>query len=242
MQRRAVLASGGAAITAGLAGCLGSVFGGSPGATDDVVLEAPERYEDLRESRDNGDLAHPIHADPLPGVEMPDALAGESMSTREYVGDRHVMLTFVFSRCSMVCPGLVADLIAVQADSLENGYDEEIAFMPTTFDPEYDTPARLETFSRDLGAEMAAGNWHFLRPEGRSRAEEVVEGEFGVWHERLSAAQREERDMPDNMVWDHVSAIVLANADGYIERTYTGSRRPNKPGLIDDVETLRERW
>lgn len=242
MNRRRYLASGAAAVTLGTAGCLDSVFGGSPGATGDVVLDTPDRYEDLRESRDQGFLP-PIHADELPGATVTDALSGREISTREYVGERHTLLTFIFTRCTMVCPGLTAALAFVQTDARDKGYDDELAFIPITFDPEHDTPEELESFCEKVNAVPDARAWHALRPESPQRAREVVGDQFGVFFEKLSEAEIEQdEERPSNMVFNHTSLIVLANADGYVERGYTGSRVPAGPGLLETVETLRDRW
>jgi protein SCO1/2 len=238
MDRREFLAGSAAAAAVGTAGCLDSVFGGSPGATDDVVLDKPDRYGDLRESREKGGITFPIHADELPEATVTDALSGRELSTRAYAGERHTLLTFIFARCTMVCPTLTAALAQVQANARTEGYADELAFMPTTFDPEHDTPEVLESFSEDVGAVPGAEAWHFLRPDGQQRAEEVVTEQMGVSFWFVPEAERE----MDNMAYGHTSVILLVNADGYVERGYNGSRVPGGAGLLDDVETLRERW
>jgi protein SCO1/2 len=246
MDRRTFLATGSAGATLAVAGCLSGVLGSggddTVGANEHVVLETPDNYEKLRDSRDGGYLPHPIHGDELPEATLPDALTDSDVTTTQFVGDRHVLMTFIFTRCSGPCPRLTANLAQVQADSLSEGYVEDVALLPTTFDIEYDTPDRLETYSQERGASLSAGNWHFLRPSSEERAETVIADQFGVFFERLDAEQREERGLPDNMVWDHLTMIVLANKDGYIERAYTGSRVPNAGALIQDVHTLRDRW
>jgi protein SCO1/2 len=238
MDRREFLAGSAAAAAVGTAGCLDSVFGGSPGATDDVVLDKPDRYGDLRESREKGGITFPIHADELPEATVTDALSGRELSTRAYAGERHTLLTFIFARCTMVCPTLTAALAQVQANARTEGYADELAFMPTTFDPEHDTPEVLESFSEDVGAVPGDEAWHFLRPDGQQRAEEVVTEQMGVSFWFVPEAERE----MDNMAYGHTSVILLVNADGYVERGYNGSRVPGGAGLLDDVETLRERW
>ena len=249
MKRRSFLA-GGAAATAGLAGCLDfGVLGGSPGATDDVVLDEPEQYEERRRARDEGYIG-PIHADELPEVTLPDALDDRDLSTHEYVGERHVVLTFVFTRCPTHCIFLTSNLAGAQAESLEAGYADEVAFMPVTFDPEYDTPDVIEEYSQAQGADPTAGNWHFLRPEDNRHARDVVTGEFDIWYERNEDVDGEDIDHDhdggahdeDEMLFNHESVIIIANADGYVERGYTGTRIPNVAGVIDDLGTLRERW
>jgi len=274
MDRRAFLARSAAAGFASAAGCLGVLGGGSPGATGNVVLSTPEQYDKLRESRDAGYLAHPIHADKLPEATVPDALSGQQISTREFVGERHTLLTFVYTRCFGPCQNLTATLAQVQTDAIENEYNDEFAFMPTTFDPEYDTPARLRTFCEERGAALDVGNWYALRPENEQRVEAVVTEKFGVspdWEGTKNQSSRRRRgtdstisplhegqdhgegnessgnesgEDSDSPRVVHLSMIILANADGYIERTYRGSSGGSlsAAALLDDVETLRERW
>jgi protein SCO1/2 len=57
----------------------------------------------------------------------------------------------------------------------------------------------------------------------------------------LSPEEREERELGENMFFQHISAILLANKDGYVERLYTG-QEASPVTLVDGVETLRERW
>lgn len=240
MHRREFLA-GSTAVGLGLstAGCLGNVRFWSD---DDVVLDEPEYYDQLRRSRDEGNIDFPIHGDRLPEATVPDALGGGEVTTTEFVGDRHVLLTFIFSRCTMVCPFLTSNLAQVQVRAMDEGYGDEFAFLPITFDPEYDTPDVLSEYSEDMGAAVEEGNWYFLRPETEADARATVDETFGVWYEWLSEEEREERGMGEHMAFEHTSSIILANEDGYVERNYTGDRVPNAAGLLQDVETFRERW
>ena len=227
-----IRSAGAAAVGASLAGCAGLPIG-STGAGENVVLDPPENYETLAE----GDLPYPIHGEKLPEVSVPAPRHDREVSTREFVGDRHVMLTFVFTRCSMTCPALTANLVQVQTESVAEGFAGELAFLPVTFDPEHDTAAELESYGEARGVDWDAGNWWFLRPEGEGRAREVVTDTFGVTYEYVPAEDRE----AENMAYVHTNTILLANADGYVERAYTG-RPPNPADVVDDVRTLRERW
>jgi protein SCO1/2 len=232
-NRRTLLRTIGAATLGGaLAGCTDAIPLGSHGANEHVVLNVPEDYERFEDV----DLPYPKHGEELPEATVPAPLHDRDVSTREFVGDRHVMLTFIFTRCTMACPRLVAPLVRVQSASIEEGFAGEFAFLPTTFDPEYDTPDRLAEYGAERGVDFDAGNWWFLRPEDRRRAE-AVEETFGVTSEYVP---EDEREM-GNMAWVHNNVLVLANADGYVERTYT--REPPEPKtVLEDVRTLRERW
>ena len=238
-SRRTVLRTA-AATAAGLSlsGCLGIGPLGSAGATNDVVLDEPENYERLADA----DVEYPIHAEELPEATATDPITDREVSTRGFVGERHVLSTFIFTRCPGVCPALTSNLRQVQADAADQGYETEVALLAFTFDPEYDTPERLREYGEDHGVDFDAGNWHFLRPETPDRAKEVVEDRLGVFFDELSEQDRKEMDMHEDMAFEHRSLILLANVDGYVERAYTGGDIPNPSKLIEDVHTLRERW
>lgn len=243
MNRRTFIkGSAAAGIGASIGGCVDAgPLSSSPGATDNVVLEQPDRYDDLRASRDSGGLVHPIHADKLPEATVDAPLHDRTLSTREFVGDRHSLFTFIFTRCPNTCQILTQALRQVQADSVDEGYADEVALMPTTFDPENDTEAVLREHGESHGVNRDANNWYYLRPDGPGRAKEVVEEKLGIVFEHLSPEEREERDMGEEMYFNHLSAIMLVNKDGYVERTFRGSDL-SQVTVLDAVNTLRERW
>lgn len=248
MDRRTyITGSAGAGLTIALSGCMGVLGGGNEyGAHEDVVLEKPEHYERLRDSRDRGFLDRPIHGDELPEATLQAPLQDRELTVTEFEGDRHVMLTFIFTRCTDICGTLTANLVRVQGTALEEGFGDDIALLPTTFDPAFDTGERLATYSEQYGADLDAGNWFPLRPESEERVSEVIEAQFGESISREEAADDHEHD-GDIGEHDHVNFIhtpgsyILANAAGYVERGYLGGP-PNAGRLLDDVETLVARW
>jgi len=230
-DRRTLLCGLGAAAGLSLAGCLDAVPIG--GGSSNVVLDPPA---DER-AGDDVDLPYATRGERLPEATVPAPLAGREVTTTEFVGERHTLLTFVFARCTMTCPMLTASLSAVQSASIDGGFADEFAFMPTTFDPEYDTPEVLEEYGRKRGVDFEAGNWWFLRPETEARAEEVVTDTFGVHYQFVP---EEEREM-ENMAYIHSNLVLLVNADGYVERAY-GGEPPNSGDVVDDARRLHERW
>jgi len=214
MDRRKFLA---VAASVGAAGCIGS--------DDNTALSPPENYETLS----NADLPRPLHGERIPEATVEAPLRGETVSTRDFVGDRAVALTFIFTRCTEVCLSLTSNLVQAQADAAENGYEEDIALLSTTFDPAHDTADVLRSYAEDRGVDLDAGNFYMLRPDGEERAREVVDDTFGVAYER---------NPPDAaMEFTHTSMIVLANEDGYVERAYTGTP-PNPAEFVEDVRTV----
>ncbi|MCQ4332963.1 SCO family protein [Natronomonas sp. F2-12] len=222
-DRRTVLrAAGATAVGVSIAGCLGV---GGDGGPEGTVLEPPENYERRKEI----DLPFPDYGEELPEVTVPAPLHDRAVTTTEFVGDRHTMLTFVYTTCTTVCPGLVTALRRVQADSISEGYAEEFAFLPTTFDPETDTAQTIEEYCNRMGIDREVGNWYFLRPETPERAKEVVEDTFGVAFDGGGGH------------YEHASLILLVNKDGLVERAYNGGP-PDAGTATDDARTLLERW
>lgn len=254
LERRAfVRAVGAAAVGASVAGCLGAGDDGN----EHVVLPEPDAYDRTKDA----DVAWPIYGDPLPEATVPAPLHGRTVETTEFLGERHTLFTFIFTRCPGVCPGLTATLRHVQEDSIDRGYADEVALMPITFDPEYDTPDVLEAYADEHGVDREAGNWYFLRPESHADAKDVVEETFGCGFERMEVDDDEDAhadhgghdgddgedghgvDEDDEPETDfmHATLVIFANADGYVERAYAGDV-PTPGTVLDDVGTVVEGW
>ncbi|SFC35862.1 protein SCO1/2 [Halobiforma haloterrestris] len=196
---------------------------------DDVVLSPPEGYdEDVA-----AELPHPTYGDEVPEVTIPAPLADREVTTTDFVGERHSLYTFLFTRCSSACPGLMANLVHVQADSLEEGYADDVTLCPVTFDPEHDTPEVLAAYEEDHGVDDDAGNWYTLRPETPAAATDVVDDTFGVTFA--------ETDDADGMAFMHTNLVLVVNEGGHVERAYTGDV-PTPADVVDDVRTLLEEW
>ncbi|QHS17697.1 SCO family protein [Halopenitus persicus] len=219
MDRRHYLRSLAGAGVVGTAGCLGSV----PGfGNENVVLGPPE--QDLSEA------AHPSYGDELPAVTLPDPIAGEEVSTARIFDerDRAVLLTFFYTHCpDGVCPALIQRLRRAQEVAAEEGYGDDSAFLPITFDPERDTAEVLREYATQQGVSLEAGNWHFLRPETYEAGQTLLEEKFGLVIEKAPADDYENLEYQ----FPHYGLILLANKRGYVERAY-----PNGPTV--DIETV----
>lgn len=246
MQRRAFLRTVTASTAVAVAGCLG---GNSSSGNPNTVLDEPDREVDV----DPEALAYPAYGQELPEVTVPAPLHEREISTTEFVGERETLLTFVFTRCLGPCPGLTAALAHVQSAAAENGYPDEVALMPISFDPEHDTTDRLREFSEINGADPVADNWLFLRPESPARADAVVNGEFGVGFQEVEIEGESgghDGDGPehgevlgrgeaDDTAFTHTNLFLLVNRDGYVERAY--SPDPPLPAtVLEDLEAVRD--
>lgn len=115
-------------------------------------------------------MDHSAHMEAMPkGVTrsvvdyaLPDlALVGTDGRARklseELAVDRPVLVNFIFTTCTTVCPVSSGTFAKVQASLDSNG--QKYRLISISIDPEHDTPARL----RDYAAKYRAGDdWHFL--------------------------------------------------------------------------------
>ncbi|SEQ26744.1 SCO family protein [Natrinema salaciae] len=242
LDRRTFLRVAGATtVAASLAGC--SQLNRTDDSDDGLVLSPPENHDRI----ENADLPHPIYGESIPEVTVPAPLHDRAVTTTEFAGERHSMLTFIYTSCTTVCPGLTAALRRVQADATERGYEDEVAFLPFTFDPEYDTAEVLESYGETLGVDFDPGNWYFLRPETPDDARTIVEDTYGVAFEqgnesddgRMGDDHDEDGDHARHFV--HTSLILLVNKDGRVERAYTGGS-PGGNEIVEDARAVVEGW
>lgn len=226
MNRRHYLRAAVGVGVAAAAGCLGN--------DEPTALSAPDDQQ-----ADPEDLAYPAFGQELPDVTVPSPIHDREVNTREFVGERHALLTFVFTRCHEVCPALTANLAQVQTDAAENGYSDDVALMPITFDPVYDTADVLREFTEARGADPTAENWQFLRPESETRAQEVVGETFGVPFQKTDAYTPDEN--VEEMEFMHQSLTLLVDVDGYVERAYGGDV-PRPDVVLEDLTAVRDHF
>ena len=221
MDRRTYLGTLSATALGGAAGCLG-VGGGNP----NTALDEPDRPEGVTSEA----LAYPAWGERVPDVTLPDPLTDERVALRTV--DRPTFVSFFYSNCMSVCPRLVSALREVQIHSVENDYADAVGFYPITFDPQRDTAETLREYAGTMNVDLSAGNWHFLRPDGRERAKTVLEEEFGFVFER------DEPDDGGKYMFTHIGLVLLVNADGYVERAYR-DREGTESRYIADLKQVR---
>lgn len=227
MNRRTYLGTLAAAGAASIAGCGDvGVLGNGSGGSSPTYLSEPDL------SGDPEDYPFPVHGQGLPEVTLRAPIAETDVTTTAF--DRDVLVTFFYSNCMTACPILISTLRQIQAQAGKDGHTEDVVFLPITFDPERDTADTLTDYAERMNVDLEAGNWHFLRPDGRDAASSVVADTFGVRYERTHP-----EDM-DQYMFDHRSLILLANRDGYVERAYREDIE-DWNGIYDDLATLRRR-
>lgn len=270
MDRRTYLGGLATAGLAGVAGCLDSVedavplLGEEPGSGNwgdgETVLDTP--------TVDRGDPSHPIYGQEMPEFTLPDPISGETVDSRELEGDQSYLLTFIFTQCpDGACPALLLRLRRAYEDARENGYEDDLALLAMTFDPERDTPDVLEEYAGNHGVDPHAANWHFLRPESYEEAEAVLYDDFGMRIERIDDPEEVEEhhaehdheddhgdhggeddhdghdehgdgDDHDDYTFNHFNLILLVNEHGVVERSYPGGDTVDTTRVVEDVRAV----
>jgi protein SCO1/2 len=100
----------------------------------------------------------PIGA-PVPDFRLTDQ-NGVSLSLASLRG-KVVAVTFIYTRCPLpdYCPRMITNLDAVRK-RFPDRLGKDLALVTVTFDPQFDTPARLKEYAQVFNADLPG--WHFL--------------------------------------------------------------------------------
>ncbi len=142
------------------------------------------------------------------------------------------VLTFFYTHCKTICPVLISTLRNVQTHASQNGYENDVTFLPVTFDPQRDDAEQLQAYAEKMNVDLSVGDWDFLRPKSKARAKSVITV-FGI---RFEPTKKQSKD---EYMFTHSALIILVNGKGYVERAYRG-QSPKQQQIIDDLETVRE--
>ncbi len=97
------------------------------------------------------------HEYALPDSPLVDKDGQKTTLLTELNGDKPVIVTFVFTTCTTICPVLSGTFYQLQT---ELGSDvDDVKMVSVSIDPEYDTPERLRAYA---GLFKAGPQWQFL--------------------------------------------------------------------------------
>jgi|RhiMethySRZTD1v2_1073278.scaffolds.fasta_scaffold1385631_1 protein SCO1/2 len=105
-------------------------------------------------SSDDADARAAVH---IPDVVLVDQ-RGRRVRLHDLVGGKRVIIDFVFTTCTSVCPTLQTVMQGVQ-QRLGDRLGTDTVLLSISVDPANDTPERLQAFAADYGARAG---WHFL--------------------------------------------------------------------------------
>jgi protein SCO1/2 len=124
-------------------------------------------------------------------------------------------VTFFFSECDGVCPGMMARLRSLQSTLR----DERVRFVSFTVDPANDTPERLAEYASSIGP--GEFRWHLLT--GTDALMKRIALDFKLPYEQPA---------------DHSSKILLVDQQGRIRGLYSSGVADEMRQLVTDASSL----
>jgi protein SCO1 len=164
-------------------------------------------------------LALPLSSQPL-DIPLIDQ-QGKPRSLAQFKG-KTVVLNFIFTNCTSVCPLQTRQLMAVQTE-LDPALRSQVQFVSVSVDPERDTPQALASFARRYGADLT--NWSFLT--GSKPNVTILAQTMGVLREQETISQ----------IPDHRAFVLLLNAQGKLMQRYSGAS-VDRPRLVREIQQV----
>ena len=123
----------------------------------DSISSEADPHAHHRQLLETKTYSRSLHRYDLPDLALVDMDGGKTSLLSEVNNDQPVMLNFIFTTCTTICPVLSATFSQVEQQL--GPEREQVRMISITIDPEYDTPARLRTYA----ARYDAGpQWQFL--------------------------------------------------------------------------------
>jgi cytochrome oxidase Cu insertion factor (SCO1/SenC/PrrC family) len=148
---------------------------------------------------------------------------GRQVALRRLSG-RVVLVNFVYTGCSTICPVQTRALADLQRQ-LPEPLRRQVHFLSISLDPLTDTPQTLKAFSQRMGADLK--RWSFVtgKPEDMERVADQL---------RLFRPGPDTK-RPD----DHSTALWLIDAQGQLRMRYAGNP-PDIPRLLREISVVQQ--
>jgi len=166
-------------------------------------------------AHNDNDVDTPVSKMNIPDVELLDQNGKKVHFYTDLVKGQTVVINFIFTTCTTICPPLGATFARVQKE-LGDRAGRDVSFISISVDPATDTPERLKAW----GAKFHAGDgWTFVTGN-KPQLDELLRA-LGA-----STARRE----------DHSPTILIGNdARGTWTRTYGLAKSSQLVQIINDV-------
>jgi protein SCO1/2 len=163
--------------------------------------------------------------DAVPDITFTDE-SGTERRLSSYRGN-FTLITFIYTRCPLpdYCPRMNAHFAALQrAIKARPQLSRDVRLLSISFDPEFDTPAKLAAKAKEYGADPQF--WHFVTAP-RDRVDP-----FGA---KLGLSVL--REGPGGQNLTHNLRTALLDRDGKLARTYNG-KEWSPDDVVGDLQAL----
>jgi len=149
---------------------------------------------------------------------------GAVLTNDDLAGKIHVA-SFIYTRCSAICPTLVANLRRVSLAIT----DPRLVFVSYSVTPDLDTPEVLADFGREH--RIDADRWKLVTGDAR-QIYALARDSYFASDERL----RETLSTSDAFL--HTEQVVLVDGSGRIRGVYNGTQPFEMTHLTSDIKSL----
>ena len=157
----------------------------------------------------------------------------KAVNLRDLTHGRLTVLSFIYTRCAApkACPyatGVLGQLHDVTAK--DKTLAKNIRLVSISFDPEYDTPQRLATYSENVREAKSGCEWHFVTAKSRADLEPILAS-----YDQAVDKRPNELD-PQGPLY-HTLRVFLIDREGRIRNIYSsGTLDPRL--VLSDVKSL----
>lgn len=159
--------------------------------------------------------------------------SGKTINLRDLTHGRVTVLSFIYTRCAATkaCPYATSVLGRLHLLSAEDKtLAKNMRLVSMSFDPEYDTPKRLATYSECVREKKSGCEWRFATAKSRTELESILAAYGQTVDQRPDAAD------PQGPLY-HIMRVFLIDRDGRIRNIYSsGTLDPRL--VLADVKTL----
>ncbi len=158
---------------------------------------------------------------------------GQALNLSELTHGRITVLSFIYTRCAAprACPyatGVLYDLHALSAD--DQGLANNTRLVSLSFDPDYDTPQRLASYSEAMRERTSGCEWRFITTRSRAELDAILNG-YGQ-----AVDKRSNPNDPQGPLY-HILRVFLIDREGYIRNIYSSATLDPRL-ILADVKTL----
>jgi cytochrome oxidase Cu insertion factor (SCO1/SenC/PrrC family) len=157
----------------------------------------------------------------------------KSLRLRDLIHGRVAILSFIYTRCAApkACPyatGVLSQLY--RASERDSALAKNLRLVSLSFDPEYDTPQRLATYSEGVHEGTSGCEWRFTTAKSRADLKKILDAYGQAVDTRKDAAD------PQGPLY-HILRVFLIDREGRIRNVYSaGTLDPRL--VVADVKTL----